>query len=183
MLGRKKRNSYFFYPPGGNQPETYMNRYIQESFLARQQASHLYSMPYPQQQGTQYWYNNQMPYIPPFTNPYPNNMNNTNAYAGHPNMMNQGFAQSVFQNPLQPVDEQYNPYYQQQMVGQTSMNQYPNPTLMAKQPGGIGSIMNSFKSQDGSMDINKMVNTAGQMVSAISQVKSMVQGLGGMLKV
>ncbi|AEH53575.1 conserved hypothetical protein [Heyndrickxia coagulans 2-6] len=40
--------------------------------------------------------------------------------------------------------------------------------------------MNSFKSQDGSIDFNKMVNTAGQMINAINQVSSMVKGLGGL---
>ena len=53
---------------------------------------------------------------------------------------------------------------------------------MPKQPGGIQSIMNSFKSQDGTVDVNKMVNTAGQMVNAVTQVSSLVKGLGGIFK-
>jgi len=43
--------------------------------------------------------------------------------------------------------------------------------------------MNSFKGQDGSLDINKMVDTAGTMMNAVSQVSSMVKGLGGIIKV
>lgn len=185
MFGRKKRNSHFFYPPGGNQPEGYMYPYFEEYSL-RQQPSPLYSFPYPATQGTQNWYNQPISYPMPF-NPYPNtnqnNISSNNAYAGHPYMMNQGLTQTVLQNPLQPIDEPFQPYYQQPMTPNTSMNQYPNHAFIPKQSGGMGSIMNSFKSQDGSMDITKMVNTAGQMMSAISQVKSMVQGLGGMLKV
>ncbi len=44
-------------------------------------------------------------------------------------------------------------------------------------------ILNSFKSQDGTVDINKMVNTAGQMMNAVTQVSSLVKGFGGMFKV
>jgi hypothetical protein len=54
---------------------------------------------------------------------------------------------------------------------------------MPKQPGGMNSLMNSFKSQDGSVDFNKMMNTAGQMMNAVTQVTSLVKGLGGMFKV
>jgi len=43
--------------------------------------------------------------------------------------------------------------------------------------------MNSFKTQDGTFDVNKMVDTAGQMMNAVTQVSSMVKGLGGMFKV
>lgn len=96
--------------------------------------------------------------------------------------MNNGLPHSVLQNPLQPVEEQYQPYYQQ-MQGASGLNQYPNQALMPKQSNGIQTFMNSFKAQDGSVDIPKMVNTAGQMVSAISQVQSMIKGFGGMLKV
>jgi hypothetical protein len=42
--------------------------------------------------------------------------------------------------------------------------------------------MNSFKSQDGTVDVNKMVNTAGQMVNAVTQVSSIVKGIGGIFK-
>lgn len=186
MFGRKNRNAYFFNPPGGNQIEGYMPPFY-EGYSVRQQPPPPYSMTYPAPQGAQNWYN-QMPYpmqAYPSPNAMPTNISNINAYAGHPYMMNQGFSQALLQNPLQPDDEPYQPYYPQQMPTQApvSMNQYPNNAFMPKQSGGIGTIMNSFKSQDGTMDINKMVNTAGQMMSAISQVKSMVQGLGGMLKV
>lgn len=63
------------------------------------------------------------------------------------------------------------------------MNPYPKTNLMPKQPGGMQSLVNSFKSQDGSVDFNKMVNTAGQMMNAVSQMTSLVKGLGGIFKV
>lgn len=91
-------------------------------------------------------------------------------------------SQFLFQNPLQPQEEIFpyqNPY--PQMNG--FINPYPKHHLMPKQPGGMHSIMNSFKSQDGSVDFNKMMNTAGQMMNAVTQVSSLVKGLGGMFKV
>ncbi len=91
-------------------------------------------------------------------------------------------AQFLFQNPLQPQEEAVSHHYMNQMNGYPTMNPYPKQSGMIKQPGGIQSLMNSFKSQDGTVDINKMVNTAGQMVNAVSQVSSLVKGLGGMFK-
>lgn len=88
---------------------------------------------------------------------------------------------SIFQNPLEPKD----PYAQQMQMPNHAMNYnpYPKPNVVPRPNGGIGSIMNSFKGQDGNIDLNKMVNTAGQMMNAVSQVSAMVKGLGGMFKV
>ncbi|WHX99058.1 YppG family protein [Neobacillus sp. DY30] len=91
-------------------------------------------------------------------------------------------AQFLFQNPLQPKEEIPPIQYMPQMNGYSVMNPYPKPNAMIKQPGGIQSLMNSFKSQDGTVDVNKMVNTAGQVVSAVTQVSSLVKGLGGIFK-
>ena len=91
-------------------------------------------------------------------------------------------AQFLFENPLQPKEQMAPNPYMQQMNDYPVMNPYPKPNGMLKQPGGIQSIMNSFKSQDGTVDVNKMVNTAGQMVNAVTQVSSLVKGLGGIFK-
>ncbi|WP_249310208.1 YppG family protein [Bacillus sp. FJAT-49736] len=86
--------------------------------------------------------------------------------------------QQLFQNPLQPAKQKesmngYKPY----------TNPYPKSHFNTKPPGtGMNSIMNSFKSQDGSIDFNKMVNTAGQMMSAVNQVSTMIKGIGGIFK-
>ncbi|RIW33175.1 hypothetical protein D3H55_12040 [Bacillus salacetis] len=93
------------------------------------------------------------------------------------------YSSQYFQNPLQP--DETNHYQQQGGYNdyQGMTNPYPKGNFMAKpQSSGMGSIMNSFKSQDGSLDFNKMMNTAGQMMSAVNQVSSMVKGLGGMFK-
>lgn len=115
-------------------------------------------------------------------NVFPNHPNLLNSYAGQANFMNPGYTQNIFQNPLIPMEESGNPYLSPGMA-QPGMNHYPLHSSFPKQPGGFSSLMNSFKAKDGTLDINKMVNTAGQMVSAISQVSSLVKGFGGFLKV
>lgn len=92
-------------------------------------------------------------------------------------------SQSIFQNPLEPEKNQnastsLHPYYSNSL-----MNPYPKQSFIPKQPSGVQSVLNSFKGQDGSLDVNKMVNTAGQMINAVSQVSSLVKGLGGIIKV
>lgn len=77
-----------------------------------------------------------------------------------------------FANPLQPINPQ------QQPQGNTA-NPYPQQQFMQKsQPSGISSVMNQFKTQDGSLDVNKMMSTAGQMMNTVNQVSSMVKGMG-----
>ncbi|MBO1000092.1 hypothetical protein IOC57_20425 [Bacillus sp. SD075] len=93
----------------------------------------------------------------------------------HSNQQPQAF--SPFANPLQPAKRP--PQSQQQ-----AHNPYPKQQFMQKpQPSGFKSVMNQFKTQDGSMDITKMMNTAGQMMNTVSQVSSMVKGVGGFFKV
>ncbi len=92
-------------------------------------------------------------------------------------------SQFLFQNPLQPQDEMVHQKPYMPMNGYPMMNPYPKQNAMPKQPGGMQSLVNSFKSQDGSVDFNKMVNTAGQMMNAVNQVSSLVKGFGGMFKV
>ena len=94
-------------------------------------------------------------------------------------------AQFLFQNPLQPQEEMYSipNQYPQAMNGYPKANPYPKQNYLPKTPGGMNSLINSFKSQDGSVDFTKMVNTAGQMMNAVNQVTSLVKGLGGIFKV
>jgi YppG-like protein len=85
--------------------------------------------------------------------------------------------QSLFANPLQQQPNQIN------NPGMQYPNPYPKKSFMQKQqPSGIQSIMNQFKTQDGSIDINKMMNTAGQMMGTVNQVQGMFKGLGSFFK-
>lgn len=92
-------------------------------------------------------------------------------------------SEAVLQNPLQQPEipfQNQSPYGHYQ---QPFSHPYPKQSVIPRPPSGMKSIVNSFKSQDGTFDVNKMVNTAGQMVNAVTQVSSMVKGLGGMFKV
>lgn len=82
----------------------------------------------------------------------------------------------LFHNPLQTEDQ----FHTQHQGGYT---QAYHVTHLAKPPAGqFGSILNSFKSQSGSLDLNKMMDTAGQMMNALTQVTNMAKGLGGLFK-
>ena len=84
---------------------------------------------------------------------------------------------SPFDNPLQPAKRP--PQFQQPVY-----NPYPKQQFMQKpQPSAIKSVMNQFKTQDGSVDITKMMNTAGQVMNTVSQVSTMVKGVGGFFKI
>ncbi|MDE3839359.1 hypothetical protein C0966_08335 [Bacillus methanolicus] len=117
------------------------------------------------------------PAMNPMHPSYGNHKNNANPYNGQ-----QSYSNILFQNPLQPADEGYSQPYSQQINPYPVTNPYPKLQYMAKQPSGVQSIINSFKNQDGTIDFNKMINTTGQMMNAVSQVSSMIKGLGGMLK-
>jgi hypothetical protein len=103
----------------------------------------------------------------------------------HPYADTQNVAQMLFDNPLQPPQNP-SPYGGFLPGGQqplASLHPYPQNTFLPKQTGGFQSVMNSFKNQEGTLDVNKMLDTAGQMMNAVTQVSSMVKGLGGILKV
>jgi hypothetical protein len=142
--------------------------------------------PYPAPLQSPDWqsYQPQNPYYPqqyqPLNQPYNTFGQQQPMYHAHTSA--QKDSQFLFKNPLQPQEEVYpppNPY----PVAAGFLNPYPKSNLIPKQPGGMQSLMNSFKSQDGSVDFNKMVNTAGQMMNAVSQMTSLVKGLGGIFKV
>ncbi len=139
--------------------------------------------PYPSQTQNYDWnqYQQQNPYLPKMVGqtyqqgmfqqpmPYPNQQ------------FSQKDSQFLFQNPLQPQEKKVSNQYMP-MNGYPMMNPYPKQNMIPKQPGGMKSIMNSFKSQDGTVDLNKMMNTAGTMMNAVNQVSTLVKGLGGMFK-
>lgn len=70
--------------------------------------------------------------------------------------------------------------------GYTTPNSNPYPTGMGMgqmKQNGAGNILHQFKKKDGTYDINKMMDTAGQMVGAVNQVNSIVKGLSKTFKV
>lgn len=89
--------------------------------------------------------------------------------------------QNVFQNPLQQQEEAYQPMMQN--MQQQYMNPYPKQSFIPKKQGNMKGLMNSFKTQDGTFDFNKMLDTAGMMMNAMNQVTGVVKGVGGIFKV
>lgn len=181
MFGRRNKTHAY-------QPQFWENQYYQGTYnlngnnqgLNRQQ-------PYPQQYVNPQWNSNQGNWQNQYIQQdYPiNQYMQGNPQWNQPYSMAQpktNYSKMLFHNPLQPEDDPIYGYYSQQADYQ-NYNPYPQQALMPKQPSGLQSIMNSFKSQDGNLDINKMVDTAGQMVNAVTQVSSLVKGLGGMFKV
>lgn len=183
MFGKMRPNQYFHYGHQGqmmhqgqigqqwdpqfywrNQPATYQSAPLNYEWNPYQQQGpymqHVYQ-PYGQ---------NYHPGVVPQNMPYPNQSYSQNE------------SQFLFHNPLQPQDEMYPPQSVMQMNGYQMMNPYPKQNVLPKQPGGMQSLMNSFKSQDGSVDFNKMINTAGQMMNTLTQVSSLVKGFGGIFK-
>lgn len=114
----------------------------------------------------------------------PNYQNNQSSYY-HPQNAYKNNTQDIFQNPLHYMENnelnQYTPNYMNQNQG--FMNPYPKQSFIPKKQGNMKSIMNSFKSQDGSLDFNKMMDTAGMMMNAMNQVTGLVKGVGGIFKV
>ncbi|MBS4176600.1 YppG family protein [Lederbergia citrea] len=123
-----------------------------------------------------------MPPMPHFPPPYPNGMQQYHPYLEQGPMQNGGEKQGshLFHNPLQPDDG----YMYEKFGNQLGYpNAYPKPPNVPKTVGNnFGSVLNSFKSQNGSLDFNKMINTTGQLVNAVNQVSGMFKGLGGLFK-
>jgi hypothetical protein len=198
MFGRRsKTNAYY--------PQWWENQYNfsygnNQGFNRQQPLPHQYNAPYTNGNpgNWQSHYMQQEHQVNPYMqqvnpmNPYVQQGSQMNPYAqqgnpywSHHNQSAEGkndYSKMLFQNPLEPEGDPIYGYYNPQADYQ-NFNPYPQYAFMPKQSSGLQSIMNSFKSQDGNLDVNKMVDTAGQMVNAVTQVSSLVKGLGGMFKV
>ncbi|WP_339163108.1 YppG family protein [Siminovitchia sp. FSL H7-0308] len=106
------------------------------------------------------------------------------AGAGQPHQYGTPNTQSqLFQNPLQPEEDKGLSMPEYGMGPQPYPIPNQQPGIFPKPPPSqFGTILNSFKSQSGSLDINKMVDTAGQMMNALTQLSNMAKGIGGLFK-
>lgn len=174
MFGRRKRqNSHYFHPSIGS-----ANPYYQGAY----QGGNYYMA------GRQFNTTAHGPQLYP-TSPYP-------VQPSFPPAQSYGHMQQepifeqpqpvdwLLQNPLEPKKHQgggsQNPYWGNL---QPYTHPYPKQNMVNRPPSGLNSFLNSFKAQDGSLDFNKMIHTAGQMVNTFSQVSGLVKGLGGFFKV
>ncbi|MFS0781429.1 YppG family protein [Bacillus sp. 1P06AnD] len=147
------------------------NEYAQGPYQGQQNNSYMSS--YPNQPMYESYPNNQGMNAYSNSSPFPGAAYPQGFQPYHGPQMNKGH--SPFANPLQKPKQQ---------VPQTAVpHPYPKQgSLQKTQPSGVKSIMNQFKTQDGSIDVNKMMNTAGQMMGTVNQVQSMFKGLGGIFK-
>ena len=105
---------------------------------------------------------------------------NHHAGGGHPTQFTgTAVGAKLFYDPLQSKEEAGPIHHGFQGMFPAYMPKHAQPI---KPPGAFGSLMNSFKTENGTLDLNKMVNTAGQMASAITQVTNMAKNLGGIFK-
>ncbi|MFS0882437.1 YppG family protein [Metabacillus niabensis] len=101
------------------------------------------------------------------------------------------YQQQNFQ-PMQPPYQPMQPNYFQDgtsgMVNNSFINSpyvapYPKPTpLLKQQPSGLNTIMSQFKKSDGQLDLNKMIDTAGQMMNAVNQMGGLFKGVTSIFK-
>ncbi len=101
----------------------------------------------------------------------------------------QNFYNNSYMGPNQPYVNPYNvhknPYVNQQQGFIPFQMPYPNQNMNQPQmpAGGFHSIMNQFKSKDGGYDVNKMMNTAGQMMHTMNQIGGLVKQVSSIFKV
>lgn len=138
------------------------------------------------------------PYYPP-VQPFPFLEQQTSDFQNGQNM-NASTYQQQYQNPYyQPYQQQYQPQAQNlyqpfygngnngMLNGQYMNSQYPTPypkpvPNFKQQPTGFQTVISQFKKSDGQLDINKMMDTAGQMVSAVNQMGGLFKGVTSMFK-
>jgi hypothetical protein len=183
MIGVQRPNQYVHYGYSGQMTHQHpMNNQWQQNNANRNQPF-TYQAPLANYDWTAYQQQN--PYGMQGYQPYSQNYQQgyTQQMTPYPSQpYGQKDSQFLFQNPLQPKEELIQPQSYMPMNGYPMMNPYPKSNMIPKQPGGVQSLLNSFKSQDGSVDFTKMVNTAGQMMNAVNQVSSLVKGFGGIFK-
>ncbi|WP_203361932.1 YppG family protein [Bacillus sp. REN10] len=87
------------------------------------------------------------------------------------------FAGQLFDHPLYQVqmpEQKYPPYSPMPVAPYPAYGQQKNTGNM---------FIQSFKNEDGSLNINKALDTAGMMMNTVSQLGSIVKGVSGWLKV
>ncbi|KAB7672965.1 YppG family protein [Bacillus sp. B1-b2] len=175
------RTSFQSHSPGYNR-NSYHPFYTQLANIAEYRQYH----PYMQQPQHQQWNGMGMNHQYPYGMSMEQYQGNYEGNYFHPQNAYKGSSQNIFQNPLnnfQQTDQMNSTYNHNYTQQQGYMNPYPKQSFMPKKQGNMKTFMNSFKSQDGSLDFPKMMDTAGMMMNAMNQVTGLVKGVGGIFKV
>ncbi len=86
------------------------------------------------------------------------------------------FFHTLLENPLHPL-------YQPRPGDLPPLPQSspPNQEQSFQHPASV-SLLETFKNKDGTLDINKMISTAGQFLSVVDQFSSLIKGFSQMIK-
>ncbi|WP_243290018.1 YppG family protein [Bacillus sp. FJAT-47783] len=90
--------------------------------------------------------------------------------------------------PIEPIYYQKNlSSYWFQQNQPSYFNPYPTPypkpvPFATPQQTSVKSVVNSFKKTDGNFDINKMMDTAGQVMGTMNQLNSLFKGVSQLFK-
>ncbi|MCH1624702.1 YppG family protein [Fredinandcohnia quinoae] len=111
-------------------------------------------------------------------------------YYSQPNYQSYLYPYSMFSNqsfsnnfPPQTSKQQQQPYFSNSSSMYTPYpTPYPIGNMNQQQTAGVQSFLSQFKKKDGTYDVNKLMDTAGQMMGAVNQVSSIVKGLSQTFK-
>ncbi|WP_226666819.1 YppG family protein [Metabacillus litoralis] len=91
--------------------------------------------------------------------------------------------QTYQQNPQQQFVNNYNNGHLNGPMNTPFPTPYPKPMPYFKQqPSGFQNVLSQFKKNDGQFDFNKMMDTAGQMMSAVNQMGGLFKGVTSIFK-
>jgi hypothetical protein len=205
LRGRRRSNPYFQqYTPINsylNKGEYLETNYVQpnQNEIVANDQIHQYSNNYqtyfmPNNNQAQYFMNantnNQAQYNMPNNN-YQQQQYFLNQYSkGNNQMWNQQYnvndQVALVENNQQPQSQWNQNYWpNQNLINRPPQNINPQniyPKYNQKKAKGStqSGFLTHFKSSDGSLDINKMMNTAGTMVNTVNQISSMVKSFGSL---
>lgn len=100
-------------------------------------------------------------------------------------ILSAGFTGQYFPQQHYGQHEYYQPYVPNQsmpMQPPVFSNPYPIPRPNQQQPSQFQNIMSQFKKANGQFDFNKMMDTTGQVMSAMNQVGSLIKGFTSFFK-
>lgn len=111
------------------------------------------------------------------------------------------YYEPIYQNPtFRPNQPNYNPYEQVQhqtpfeyyakpsqpvdysYMTQQQSNYYPYQQQM-QQPNQPASLWTQFQTEDGQVDMQKMLSTVGQLANTVQQVSPVIKEIGAMISV
>jgi hypothetical protein len=84
--------------------------------------------------------------------------------------------------PQVPFYAEAKPYPGVQQAHVPYLNPYPQPRPQQQQPSQFQNILAQFKKSNGQYDFNKLMDTAGQMMSTVNQMGSLAKGFTSFFK-